>query len=456
MLRAIARILAHGFFGKIYISGQPYMGGSCIWASNHTSAIVDPAILFGLSPVKLRPVAKHTLWSHPVMRPLLQNVLAIPVFRAQDMLQKDSEANDLDEKRRKLNQSAFRDSAQALVDGDCLVIFPEGVSHDDPHLHRLRSGTARMALEAVQRADQSHFECVIQPVAIDYFEKDEFRSDLGIYFCQPVVVTDPDLKPDDVTRALEESLREGLAQFETWEDKRNCLFLFETAYGRKPHSPREFRIFQQEHFPSFQAKPDFVRRAQTMRRLLQAMRVEPSQLIWGEGHENRHSFFWMLLSHGLYHFLVCVPIETISTPVWIGPYRLVDTLARLSTRERDVVATMKIAHATYVFLLWCLALSGAFAYLLPPIVQAVSEGEMSFGLAFFCGFVFGVATLLSSLLISERGSFFPGYWKLARLRFLHPRAWAEVMEEWNSFSEAVFQTIEKASEINPLPLRQAR
>ncbi len=451
MLRAIARISSYGFFGNVYVSGQPYMGGSCIWASNHTSAIVDPAILFGLSPVQLRPVAKHTLWDHPVMKPMLKNVRAIPVYRAQDMLAKGKDEGPDDEQRRKLNQSAFRESAQALVEGDCLLIFPEGVSHDDPHLHRLRSGASRMALEAVERANREGFECVIQPVAIDYFEKDEFRSDLGIYFCQPVVVNHTDMKPDDVNRALEVSLKEGLAQFETWEDKRNCLFLFETAYGRKPHSPREFRIFQEEYFPRFQENADFMSRAQTMRRLLLAMRVAPSQLIWGESNERRRSFFWILLSHGLVHFLVSVPIESVSTATWILPYRLCDVLARLSTNERDVVATMKIAHASYLFVLWIIGLGFLAAY----------TGEYlfdisSFGWLFVGGAVFAVLTLLGSMLVSERASPFPGYWKLARLRFLHPRAWSEVMEEWNLFSESVFRSIEKSDQNPALPLRHAR
>lgn len=450
MLKALANILAHGFFGKIYIAGHPYMGGSCIWAANHTSAIVDPAILYGLAPVPLRPVAKHTLWSHPVMRPLLQNVRAIPVYRAQDVLAKGVDAAESDDARRRLNQSAFRASAQALADGDCLMIFPEGISHDDPHLHRVRSGAARMALEAVQRSTRPGFQCVIQPVALDYFEKDEFRSDLGIYLCQPIFVTDPAMKVSDLNEAIEEALKEGLAQFGTWEEKRNCLFLFETAYGRKPHSPREFRNFQELYFPKFQVNSEFMHRTQTMRRLLQAMRVAPSQLIWGETHEERRSFLWIILRHGLSHFLISVPVDLISTATWLIPYRLCAWLAKLTTSERDVVATMKIAHACYLFPLWCAGIGAGLGFFFGDVWP-----EFGYWSLFATGFCFGALTLLGSLLVSESVSFFPGYWKLARLRFFHPRAWQEVMEEWNTFSEAVFQVIEKHESVDGMSLRQA-
>jgi 1-acyl-sn-glycerol-3-phosphate acyltransferase len=455
MLKSLARLLAKGFFGNVYVSGHPYMGRSCIWVANHTSAIVDPAILYGMSPVTLRPVAKHTLWDHPVMRPLLLNVQAIPVYRAQDMLAKADGPSAADgepeeEARRKLNQSAFRAGAQALVDGDCLMIFPEGISHDKPHLQRIRSGASLMLLEAVERAANPNFQGVIQPVAIDYFEKDEFRSDLGVYFCKPIFVTDPESKPEDINRAIEDSLRDGLAQFDNWEDKRNCLFLFETTYGRKPHSPRELRIFQESFFPAFLERPEFMSKTQLLRRMLLAMRVSPSQLIWGESHSKRTSFVRTLLLHGVYHFGVSVPVEAISVPVWIVPFRLVDVLARLTVKERDVIATMKIGYACVLFPLW-IGLMGAWA-----ASMAWSFTEFSPWLAFALGSGFGVATLLGSVLFSERRSFFPGYWKLARLRFLHPRAWAEVMEEWNSFSDEVFRTIESMAHRKENPWRMAR
>jgi hypothetical protein len=316
------------------------------------------------------------------------------------------------------------------------MVFPEGISHDKPHLQRIRSGASLMVLEAVERAASPLFQAVIQPVALDYFEKDEFRSDLGVYFCKPVFVSDPETRAEDINKAIEESLSDGLAQFETWEDKRNCLFLFETTYGRKPHSPRELRVFQQDYFPAFLSRPEFMGKAKLLRRMLEAMRVSPGQLIWGETHSKRSSFVRTLVMHGLYHFGVCVPIEAISVPVWIVPFRACDVLARLTVKERDVVATMKIGYACILFPLWIAAMAFGFAAL------AWSFTSYSMAVGATAGGLFGVGTLFGSVLFSERGSFFPGYWKLARLRFLHPRVWAEVMEEWNGFSEEVFRTIE--------------
>ena len=61
------------------------------------------------------------------------------------------------------------------MDGDRILIFPEGLSHDDPFLHPLKTGIARMAIQAVSALSNT---IMIQPVIIDYSEKNEFRSEL--------------------------------------------------------------------------------------------------------------------------------------------------------------------------------------------------------------------------------------------------------------------------------------
>ena len=144
MLRVLAKALSRVFFRRIYVSGTPYVGPHALWAANHQSGIVDPAILFALAPVPLRPISKHTLWSHPVMRPLLQMTAAIPVRRTQDMMievqaHKQALESGVSEKdwRARSNSDAFQAVADAIVEGGRVLIFPEGISHDQPYLQKL-------------------------------------------------------------------------------------------------------------------------------------------------------------------------------------------------------------------------------------------------------------------------------------------------------------------------------
>lgn len=83
--RSLAKILCRAFFKNVYVSGKQSTEPSTIWTANHTSAIVDPALLMSLTPLPLRPIAKHTLWDHPAMKHLVGLARAIPISRLQDM-----------------------------------------------------------------------------------------------------------------------------------------------------------------------------------------------------------------------------------------------------------------------------------------------------------------------------------------------------------------------------------
>lgn len=220
MVRYLAFILCRIFFKRISISGTPYTGGSAIWASNHASGIVDPAVMLGLAPVSIRPLAKHTLWEIPVMKQFLKMTRAIPVTRLQD-IKKDVQAqkemlqqgNFDPDWRAKSNSEAFLAVGEALLSGDSILIFPEGVSHDDPFIYQLKTGLARMALQAMSKAKDDSFHVVVQPAVIDYSEKDEFRSELYLHFCEPVVISSSDYSVKDIMTGVRESLESGFASF---------------------------------------------------------------------------------------------------------------------------------------------------------------------------------------------------------------------------------------------------
>ena len=444
MLRVLAFLICRIFFRRISVSGTPYLGPSALWAPNHQSGIVDPALMFGIAPVPLRPVSKHTLFSHPVMRPLLTAARAIPVRRTQDMMleaiaHKQAIEKGASEKewRASVNSEAFQAIADALLDGDRILIFPEGVSHDLPSLQKLKTGIARMALQAMAHAKTPDFGVVLQPVAIDYFEKDEYRSDIAIHYCEPVAVTSSETSVEDIMSALETSILDAFAQFSTWDDKRNWLFMFEIAYGRAPQSAREFRMFVDTYRPEFNEDPVFLARIQTMRRMLLAMDISAAQIVWGDAHDKKRSFFKMILTRGLFYWLVAAPVEYLSFFVWFIPQRLAGFLADISTRDRDVLATMKIGHGLYVFLIWiCLG-----TLTVQKILLSIWP-ELNSTFALLAGFLSGPVILFLGLLSSERRDYFPGYWRLAKLRFFFPRGWREVIGEWRSVSEAVLGKID--------------
>ncbi|MGY3803862.1 1-acyl-sn-glycerol-3-phosphate acyltransferase [Pigmentibacter ruber] len=450
MIRFLAFILCRIFFKRICISGTPYTGGSSIWASNHSSGIVDPAVMLGLAPVRIRPLAKHTLWDIPVMRQFLKLTRAIPVTRLQD-IKKDIQAqkemleqgNFEADWRAKANNEAFQKVGDALLEGDSILIFPEGVSHDEPFIFQLKTGLARMALQAMSRSKDENFTVVVQPAVIDYSEKDEFRSELYLHFCEPVVITSSDFSVKDIMDGVRESLESGFASFFSWDEKRNWRFLFELAYGRSPSSAREFRIFVEQNRPNFDSDPIIMAKIQTMRRMMQAVNVSPAQLVWGDNNYKKRNFFWVMIRHGWFYLFVSFPIETLGTLVWVLPAKICERLAKKSTSDRDVRATMKIAHGMWFFPLWAFLMSSIFTYFAGGYLPHINK------IVLWVAFLILTPTFLAlSLIVQESINFFPGFLRLAKLRFFFPRGWYELMKEWREISDGVMQKIKDSEEQN--------
>ena len=64
-------------------------------------------------------------------------------------------------------------AAERLVHGAIVGIFPEGKSHDLPHVEPVKSGAARIAFDAVKSGAR---DLRIVPIGINYERKEAFRS----------------------------------------------------------------------------------------------------------------------------------------------------------------------------------------------------------------------------------------------------------------------------------------
>ncbi|QFG25371.1 1-acyl-sn-glycerol-3-phosphate acyltransferase [Actinomadura sp. WMMB 499] len=123
-------LLKRDWRGRRNVPGE----GGVIIAANHISES-DPLALAhfvykaGRYPVFL---AKSTLFDVPLVRTVLRGTGQIPVYRDRE----DAAA-------------VLRDAERALLDGECLMFYPEGSCTRDPELWPMsgQTGVARMALK---------------------------------------------------------------------------------------------------------------------------------------------------------------------------------------------------------------------------------------------------------------------------------------------------------------------
>jgi 1-acyl-sn-glycerol-3-phosphate acyltransferase len=173
VVTVLARLLARGFFRTIEVTGERDLEGPVIVAASHLNGFVDPVLLVRTVGCLPRFLAKGTLWKVAPARPFLAFARIIPVHRPED---KEAKAS---------NVGTFDTAVEALRAGDLVGIFPEGTTHDRPHLVRLRTGVARIALQAV---DDGVEHVRIVPVGIAYEDKVTLRGRALVDVGEPIDV----------------------------------------------------------------------------------------------------------------------------------------------------------------------------------------------------------------------------------------------------------------------------
>ncbi len=180
-----------------------------IFCANHANALVDPILVQAASGKLMRPLARSGLFKVIWLKPVLNLIGAVPVYRSSD---KGSDVS--------LNRQSFARVCELLERGEWIIIFPEGQSHSQSRIQTLKTGAARMALSTL---DRGNTQPVLLPVGLTFTNKGEFRGDVLVYFGQPVDLSVPENVSDKlrvrvITRRLTEGLREVTINTDNWED----------------------------------------------------------------------------------------------------------------------------------------------------------------------------------------------------------------------------------------------
>lgn len=146
LLRGTAAIALRWYYSDVAVQGRERApsDGPLLILANHPNALIDPLLVGTSVPRRVLLTAKATLFEHRALAILLRAVGVVPLRRAKDE-SNDSVAPSIAQER---NAQAFAQVTSALREHRAVLVFPEGISHDDPMLAPLRSGAARMALQA--------------------------------------------------------------------------------------------------------------------------------------------------------------------------------------------------------------------------------------------------------------------------------------------------------------------
>ncbi len=178
----LARAATAALFTSVEVVGDPPPDGPTILAASHLNGFVDPVVLVARGGRLPRFLAKATLWDNPAAKTALGFARVIPVHRAVDG---STDANT----------AMFASAVDALAEGGTLAIFAEGTTHDDPTIRPLRTGVARIALQAAGGGIE---QVRVVPIGITYEDKVALRGRVLIHYGEPIgVPADPGLVEAD-------------------------------------------------------------------------------------------------------------------------------------------------------------------------------------------------------------------------------------------------------------------
>jgi glycerol-3-phosphate O-acyltransferase/dihydroxyacetone phosphate acyltransferase len=194
------------FFRRIEVAGLEHIPPQkpVIFVLNHPNGLVDPVFILCLAPRRVSFLAKAPLFRMPLIGWLVRALDSLPVYRKQD------EGEDTSR-----NRETFELSRALLERGGTIAICPEGVSHDEPRLKPLKSGTARIALSAASMGEK--LDVSIVPAGLYYTAKTTFRSAALLYFGEPIQVEAVELDADgapprEAVRALSKRIERAMCE----------------------------------------------------------------------------------------------------------------------------------------------------------------------------------------------------------------------------------------------------
>ncbi len=216
---AALRVLLRIFFRRIEIVGEERIpaAGPVIFALNHPNGLVDPLFLLCFSRRPVFFLAKAPLFRMPGVGLFVRAFQSIPVYRRQDP--------ESDVSR---NRETFARARELLSRGGALALFPEGASHDDPKLRRLKTGAARIALGVAGEGLR------IVPAGLYYTWKTTFRSSALLLYGQalavePVAADASGEPPPAPTRELTARIEAALSELTLQAESAEALDLVRSA-----------------------------------------------------------------------------------------------------------------------------------------------------------------------------------------------------------------------------------
>ncbi|MAX46448.1 MAG: hypothetical protein CMB24_06640 [Euryarchaeota archaeon] len=164
----------------------------------HTNGLMDPISIFLTHPKKFVVGGRHDLVTRPILGFWARKFAVQPVVRKAELLRggcSEEEANYL-------NGRSLLNLATGISHGFGCALFPEGTSHSESHLIRLKTGPFRTVLAAAAHAKATGSEIpTLIPIGLHFRTRHLFRTDCWVEYGEPIDLPHEEL-PSELVEAI--------------------------------------------------------------------------------------------------------------------------------------------------------------------------------------------------------------------------------------------------------------
>lgn len=317
-----------------------------VFVSNHSNALLDPIFVLTHAPCDISPLAKSTLWKIPGFKYLLDLAEAVPVLRRSDDPSKPAGAN----------VEIFDKIARHLADGGNVLVFPEGTSHNEPQMIRLKTGAGRM-LERARELGAG--DLTFQTVGLAFDQRDKFRSRAAVAYgpVRRVAEIEGDLV-EAATLTMREDLERLVIEGSSWQERKLVLQVAELIRNDRGDDSfaEAVRIGQEVERARDQLRSrlpalvsDVEQSVSGYFAALERHQLTDEQLspaFFGAGRRRSGALAWLAL-----------PLAPVGVVLYWLPYQLPRMVAA-RTDEIDQHSTLKLATGIVAYPAWASALIG--------------------------------------------------------------------------------------------------
>jgi len=176
-VRTVGRFWLWFFFRSVDVRHPERVpaDGPVLLCINHPNNFIDSLLVGGAVPRKVHYLATAALFRNHLVARFLLACGAIPVYRKQD-----------DPDKMQKNADTFEACFRAFGEGRLVAIYPEGTTHAEVRVQRIKTGAARLALG--YEAERPGALRMI-PVGLNFDARKSFRGRVLVSFGPAIPVT---------------------------------------------------------------------------------------------------------------------------------------------------------------------------------------------------------------------------------------------------------------------------